>query len=74
MVAIPFTPTSDILAAKLTRRNNGVREAEMRLGAMLPVMLLAPTGLIIFGFAAERNLHWVAYFFGVGLTQFSSYF
>ncbi|OAA63700.1 Major facilitator superfamily domain, general substrate transporter [Niveomyces insectorum RCEF 264] len=73
-LAIPFTPSSDIIAARLTRRNGGIREAEMRLSAMLPAMLLAPTGLIIFGFAAQRNLHWVVYFVGVGLTQFSSYF
>ncbi|KAK3319861.1 major facilitator superfamily domain-containing protein [Cercophora scortea] len=74
LLAIPFAPSSDRLAARLTRKNNGIREAEMRLGVMLPVMLLAPTGLIVFGFAAERNLHWIAYFFGVALTNFSSYF
>jgi len=74
LLAIPFTPTSDILAARLTRRNNGIREAEMRLGVMLPVMLLPPAGLIVFGFAAERNLHWVAYFAGVMMDQFGSYF
>jgi hypothetical protein len=51
-----------------------VREAEMRLGVMLPVMLLAPAGLIVYGFAAERNLHWVAYFAGVAMTNFASYF
>ncbi|KAK0610643.1 major facilitator superfamily domain-containing protein [Bombardia bombarda] len=74
LLAIPFTPTSDRLAARLTRKNNGIREAEMRLGVILPVMLLAPAGLMIFGFAAERNLHWFAYFAGVTITQFSSYF
>lgn len=73
-MAIPFTSTSDRLAARLTRRNGGLREAEMRLGAMLPAMLVAPAGLILYGFAAERKLHWIAYFFGVGMTQFSSYF
>ncbi|CAK7223372.1 hypothetical protein SEUCBS140593_005213 [Sporothrix eucalyptigena] len=74
VLAIPFTPSSDIIAAKLTRRNGGIREAEMRLSAMLPSMLLAPAGLILFGFAAAKNLHWFAYFAGVGITQFSSYF
>ncbi|KAJ9133423.1 Major facilitator superfamily domain, general substrate transporter [Pleurostoma richardsiae] len=73
-LAIPFTPSSDILAAKLTRRNGGIREAEMRLGVMLPAMLLAPAGLVVYGFAAERNLHWVAYFIGVAMDQFASYF
>lgn len=74
VLAVPFTPSSDVLAAKLTRKNGGIREAEMRLGAMLPSMLLAPTGLIIFGFAAARDLHWFIYFLGVGITQFSGYF
>lgn len=73
-LAIPFTQSSDLLAARLTRRNGGIREAEMRLGVMLPAMLLAPAGLIVYGFSAERNLHWVGYFAGVAMTQFSSYF
>jgi hypothetical protein len=74
MLAIPFTSTSDRLAAYLTRRNNGIREAEMRLGVMLPAMLMAPAGLILYGFAAERQLPWIAYFLGVAIEQFSSYF
>ena len=32
LLAIPFLPSSDRLAARLTRKNNGIREAEMRLG------------------------------------------
>ncbi|KAK4235084.1 major facilitator superfamily domain-containing protein [Achaetomium macrosporum] len=74
LLAIPFTTSSDRLAARLTRKNNGIREAEMRLGVMLPVMFLAPAGLIVYGFAAERNLHWVAYFAGVAMCQAGSYF
>ncbi|KAL2151737.1 hypothetical protein VTH82DRAFT_6835 [Thermothelomyces myriococcoides] len=70
LLAIPFTATSDLLAARLTRRNNSIREAEMRLG----VMLLSPAGLIVYGMAAERNLHWIAYFAGVTVNQFASYF
>lgn len=73
-LAIPFTTSSDRLAARLTKKNNMIREAEMRLGVCLPAMLLAPVGLIVFGFTAERNLHWVGYFAGVILTQWSSYF
>jgi hypothetical protein len=46
----------------------------MRLGVMLPVMLLAPAGLILYGFAAQRDLHWVAYFAGVAMNSFASYF
>lgn len=73
-LAFPFASSSDRLAARLTRKNGGIREAEMRLGVMLPVMLLAPAGLILYGFSAERNLHWVCYFVGVAMNQFTSYF
>lgn len=74
LLSTPFTSTSDRLAARLTRRNGGVREAEMRLGALLPVALLGPAGLVVYGLAAERDLHWMAYFAAVGLTSFSAYF
>ena len=72
--AIPFTTSSDRLAARLTKKNNMIREAEMRLGVCLPAMLIAPAGLIVFGFTAQRNLHWIGYFFGVVMCQWSSYF
>ncbi|KAK3900582.1 major facilitator superfamily domain-containing protein [Staphylotrichum tortipilum] len=74
LFAIPFMTSSDRLAAHLTRKNGGIREAEMRLGVMLPVMLLSPAGLILYGFAAEKNLHWIAYFAGVTMNNFGSYF
>ncbi|SPO06832.1 uncharacterized protein DNG_09526 [Cephalotrichum gorgonifer] len=73
-LAVPFTTTSDRLAARLTRRNGGIREAEMRLGVMLPAMLLAPAGLVFYGLSAERNLHWICYFIAVAMVQFSAYF
>jgi hypothetical protein len=71
---MPFLSSSDRLAAHLTRRNNGIREAEMRLGVLLPAMLIAPAGIVLYGFAAERNLHWIAYFIGVGMDQWSALF
>jgi hypothetical protein len=74
LAAVPFAPTSDLLAARLTRRNNGIREAEMRLGVMLPAMVIAPAGLIVYGLTAEHNLHWIGYFMGIGMTQWGAYF
>lgn len=73
-IAIPFTTSSDRLAARLTKKNNMIREAEMRLGVCIPAMILAPVGLIVFGLTAQLNLHWTGYFAGVILTQWSSYF
>jgi hypothetical protein len=72
--AVPFLPASDVLAARLTKRNGGVREAEMRLGVLLPAVLAAPAGQVLFGMAAEKDLHWVCYFVAIGLTQWAGYF
>ncbi|KAJ0426291.1 major facilitator superfamily domain-containing protein [Aspergillus carlsbadensis] len=70
-LALPFTSTSDRLAAHLKKRNNHVREAEMRLPALLPGAL---PGLIVYGLTAQRTLHWTGFFAGVAMVQFGSYF
>jgi len=46
----------------------------MRLPALFPALLLAPAGLVVYGFTAQRNLHWIGYFAGVAMDQFGSYF
>ena len=74
LLALPFLPASDRLAARLTKKNNGIREAEMRLGVLFPAMIIAPVGLILFGMTAQKDLHWIGYFFGVGLVQWAAYF
>ncbi|OAG11788.1 putative MFS transporter [Paraphaeosphaeria sporulosa] len=74
MFALPFLSSSDRLAAHYTRKNGGIREAEMRLGVMLPAMIIAPAGVILYGLAAQNNLHWTAYFFGVAMDQWGALF
>ncbi|KIX04625.1 uncharacterized protein Z518_05495 [Rhinocladiella mackenziei CBS 650.93] len=74
ILAVPFTTSSDRLAAYLTKRNNGIREAEMRLGVLLPAMLIGPASLIVYGYTAEKNLHWFGYFAGVAMCNWSAYF
>lgn len=74
ILALLFTSSSDRLAGYLTRRNNGIREAEMRLGVMLPAMIIGPAGLVVYGLTAELNLHWIGYFIGSGLASFGGYF
>ncbi|RVX71723.1 hypothetical protein B0A52_03907 [Exophiala mesophila] len=74
LLAVPFTTTSDRLAAYLTKKNDGVREAEMRLGVLLPAMLIGPASLIVYGYTAEKNLHWFGYFAGVAMCNWSAYF
>ncbi len=46
----------------------------MRLGVLLVPMLIGPAGLILYGFAADQNLHWIVYFFGCGLLAWAQYF
>jgi hypothetical protein len=46
----------------------------MRLGVLLIPMLIGPAGLILYGFTAERNLHWVLYFLASGMMTWSSFF
>lgn len=74
LLALPLLPASDRLAARSTRRNKGIRESEMRLPVLLPAMILAPAGLILFGMAAEKNLPWITYFIGIGMEQWAAYF
>ncbi len=46
----------------------------MRLGAMLPAMIIGPAGLIVYGLTAQLDLHWIGYFFGTGMTCWGNYF
>ncbi|KAK4958050.1 hypothetical protein LTR10_004475 [Elasticomyces elasticus] len=73
-LALPFSNSSDRLAARLTVRNNGIREAEMRLGVMLPAMLIGPAGLVVYGMTAQLHLHWVGYFAAVAMIDWSALF
>ncbi|KAI1381254.1 putative MFS transporter [Hypoxylon crocopeplum] len=73
-LAIPFTSSSDRLAAYFTKRNDGMREAEMRLGVMLPAMLIGPAGIVLYGMTAERGLHWICFFIGGAMNFWGAYF
>lgn len=73
-LAVPLTWTSDRLAAHLTKKNNGIREAEMRLAVLIPALVVAPAGLIVYGLTAQYKLHWIGYFAGVAMTDWGSYF
>lgn len=74
VTSVPFVNSSDRFAAYLSRKNNNIREAEMRLGVMLPAMLIGPAGLVVYGFTAQRDLHWIGYFAGVAMVDWSALF
>ncbi|KAJ5753270.1 hypothetical protein N7520_010187 [Penicillium odoratum] len=51
-------PFSDWIAARSTRRNNGIREAEMRLPALIPYFLFTVVGVVIGGVGYDRLWDW----------------
>jgi len=65
-------PFSDWVAKQMTKRNNGVREAEMRLPALIPYFITTIIGIVVGGLAYERQWKWqLILVFGYGLTGLS---
>lgn len=50
---------SDWIIAKLAKKNNGVRVAEMRLWLAYPAALSSAIGLIIWGISIDKGYHWI---------------
>ncbi|KAK0667583.1 putative transporter [Cercophora samala] len=61
----------DKVADYFTKRNGGIRDPEMRLPAMIPAMITAPLGLVIFGVGIEKGLHWMVPNLGIALLNFA---
>ena len=53
-------PFSDWVAMKLTIRNNGIREPEMRLVALIPYTIILVLGDMVIGFGAQYKWPWEA--------------
>lgn len=51
-------PLSDWVAARLTARNNGVREPEMRLVAMIPYIFIMILGSVVTSVGYDRHWPW----------------
>ncbi|KAK7700336.1 hypothetical protein SLS57_012122 [Botryosphaeria dothidea] len=51
-------PLSDWVAAKLTARNGGIREPEMRLPAMIPYVIIMIIGNICVAVGYDQKWHW----------------
>ncbi|KAJ5101266.1 transmembrane transporter [Penicillium alfredii] len=65
-------PFSDWIADRATRKNNGVREAEMRLPALIPFFITTVIGVVVGGIGYERQWAWpIILVFGYGLTGLS---
>ncbi|KAF9560322.1 MFS polyamine transporter [Agrocybe pediades] len=55
----------DRIYVRLKDKNGGVGEPEFRLPSMFPGTFILPVGLLLTGWAAEKNLHWVAVDIGI---------
>jgi hypothetical protein len=51
-------PLSDAIAARLTKRNRGIREPEMRLVAMIPYVILMVIGNIVVAIGYQKAWNW----------------
>jgi hypothetical protein len=51
-------PLSDMVAARLTKRNQGIREPEMRLLAMIPYVIVMIIGNVVVAIGYERSWDW----------------
>lgn len=66
LLGIPISGyISDWIPAKLTSRNNGVREPEMRLPTLIVAMIVFPIGLLMYGFGIEYQTHWIVPAIGI---------
>lgn len=51
-------PLSDMVAARLTKRNQGIREPEMRLLTMIPFVIIMIIGNVVVAIGYERTWDW----------------
>lgn len=61
---------SDLIVHHLTKRNNGIQEAEFRLWAMLPTAIICPLGMFLFGAGTQHDWNWFPSYFGLVLIGF----
>jgi MFS family permease len=61
---------SDPFVRWMTRRNDGIQEAEMRLWLLLPATILFPTGMLLFGAATNYGWSWPVPYVALGFIGF----
>ncbi|OQE11548.1 hypothetical protein PENVUL_c002G00772 [Penicillium vulpinum] len=55
----------------LSKRNGGIYEPEMRLWLALPIAVLTPAGILMFGLGIASGVHWALLAVGFGFYGFS---
>jgi MFS family permease len=61
---------SDRLMKRLTAKNGGEPKPEYRLPTMVVASFFVPLGLFVYGWTAEKNLHWILPIVGMGFLSF----
>lgn len=59
----------DVIADRLTRRNGGLRDPEMRLPGIVISLVTTPLGLVLYGVGIQNRLHWICPTIGLGLRE-----
>jgi MFS family permease len=62
---------SDWVADYFTRRNDGIREPEMRLPAIMIGAITGPLALALYGCGIHWKMHWIVPTLGIGLSKSS---
>lgn len=62
---------ADKWSSRLTRKNGGIREPEMRLWPIMPALITTPLALVLYGVGIQHQLHWICPTIGLGLLNFS---
>lgn len=62
---------NDWLIIRLSRRNKGVYEPEMRLWSALPAVILLPGSLLMIGLTMARGMPWIIPAVGTGIYGFT---
>lgn len=57
---------SDRLVVTLTKRNGGTAKPEYRLPTMFLGALIVPIGLFLYGWTADKEVHWIVPIIGTG--------
>lgn len=63
-------PFNDWLCLRIARARGGIHEAEDRIYATLPLIILFPAGYILYGVGAAHGIHWIGPIFGLGILGF----
>lgn len=59
----------DRIWAHLKAKNGGQTQPENRVPLLIPGSLLMPVGLLLYGWAAEKHVHWIVPDIGETLGQ-----